>query len=494
MTDLATQLARIAAVAVTQRQQGVMEQAVRSATAFTGATLALLLRLRAEHLEVRATIGLPRSALHRPVPVAAIPGLLPLVVRAAPAEATAQAVLDHVGLPLHGAAVVVGLQVESQPYGLLLLVRDRPWDGPDLAALDQMAEVIGLALLKVRLAWRLWRQEQILQQVEEDRAGTLVGDGPDPSQTRSPAMRNCLMLARQVAQADSPVLLSGGTGVGKEVLARFIHRWSARADRPFIAVNCATLPEGMRESELFGHVAGAFTGAVASRRGRFQAADGGTLLLDEVGELSAGAQAALLRVLQERRFEPVGSDRSVQVDVRILAATNRDLEAEMAAGRFRRDLWYRLSVFPLHIPALQQRREDIPLIAGTWLAQRAARSGRGPWTLAPEALERLQDYDWPGNVRELLNCLERATILQPAGALPHDYFPARRAAPPAERPVAGGSDAAAAIRAALHRCRGRIYGPLGAAVLLGLKPSTLQSRMRRLGIARVDALPGPATQ
>jgi transcriptional regulator with GAF, ATPase, and Fis domain len=309
-------------------------------------------------------------------------------------------------------------------------------------------------------------------------------------------MRNAILLARQAAQADSPILLTGETGVGKEVLARAIHAWSRRHDGPFVAVNCAALPAGLRESELFGHAAGAFSGAIKASPGRFQEAEGGTLLLDEVGELDPAAQAMLLRVLQEKVYEPVGSDRSRRADVRILAATNRDLEAEVAAGRFRRDLWYRLSVFPLHIPPLRDRREDIADLAAAWLDRHARRTGRGPWTLHAGAVDRLRAYPWPGNVRELLNSLERATILAPAGGLEADYFPAipvpavarvpANAAPaPASATPTLAEQEDAAIRAALVRCRGRIYGPLGAAAELGLKPSTLQSRMRKRGIPRV---------
>ncbi|MFM2091484.1 MAG: hypothetical protein RLZZ127_1973 [Planctomycetota bacterium] len=492
--DLADALAGLAAVAVTGRSAAVQDAGLAAVRTWTGAGAAAILRFRQGRCDVRAVAGLPETVRHHPVPLERLgdPAALVDGGAVAPVPTGPAAVLgEALGLPDGTTLRMVRLRIEDIPYGAVVAAGADPSADRALAA---VAQVLELGLTKVRLRWRLWRQEQLLVR------GPGRGDaGDDPAEavlerSRAPDMRNAILLARQAAQADTPILITGETGVGKEVLARAVHAWSRRQDGPFVAVNCAALPAGLRESELFGHAAGAFSGAVGARSGRFQEAEGGTLLLDEVGELDPAAQAMLLRVLQEKRYEPVGSDRSRRADVRILAATNRDLEAEVAVGRFRRDLWYRLSVFPLHIPPLRDRREDISDLAAAWLGRHARRTGRGPWSLTPGALERMRAYPWPGNVRELLNSLERATILAPAGGLDADYFPALPVAGPAAvaaapRPSSAAATLAeqedAAIRAALVRCRGRIYGPLGAAAELGLKPSTLQSRMRKRGIPRV---------
>jgi two-component system, NtrC family, response regulator AtoC len=228
---------------------------------------------------------------------------------------------------------------------------------------------------------------------------------------KSRAIQDVIRTLEKVAQSKSTVLVTGETGTGKELAARAIHARSAQADRPLIKVNCAALPESLLESELFGHVKGAFTGATANRRGRFALADGGTLFLDEIGTLGLGVQAKLLRVLQEREFEPVGSERTESVDVRVIAATNRDLRALVAEGRFQEDLYYRLSVIPVELPSLRQRPEDVPLLVEHFLRKHAQRLGRRIEGVEPAVLERLQAYHWPGNVRELENTVERAVVL-----------------------------------------------------------------------------------
>jgi transcriptional regulator with GAF, ATPase, and Fis domain len=290
-------------------------------------------------------------------------------------------------------------------------------------------------------------------------------------------------LAKRVAPTTTPVLITGETGTGKELLAHAIHGWSGRAERPVVSVNCAALPAGLIESELFGHVRGAFSGATRERIGRFQAANGGTLFLDEVGEIPLELQAKLLRAVQDGTFEAVGSDRTVRVDVRILAATHVDLRQAVAGGRFREDLFYRLHVFPIEIPPLRARREDIPRIAANFLAGLARRTGRGPWTLSEAALAALRAHQWPGNVRELVNHLERATILAGRGDLAVGEV---RPAPPAPSATEELQTLETVERRYIDRVLratgGKIYGPGGAAEILGINGSTLASRMRKLGL------------
>ncbi len=299
----------------------------------------------------------------------------------------------------------------------------------------------------------------------------------------------------QVAPTDATVLILGESGTGKELVAREIHRCSDRAERPIIRVNCASVPKELYESEFFGHVKGAFTGAVKDRVGRFAAADGGTLFLDEVGEIPFELQNKLLRVLQEGEYERVGDDRTHNVDVRIVAATNRNLAREVKAGRFREDLFYRLNVFPIEVPPLRKRVEDIPLLAEQFLA-RATQKLKRRARLTQANVAELQGYDWPGNVRELQNAIERAVITVKGGKL-RFHLPGSEAADapvgtPSSEPGASDILTDAAIReiersnllAALERADGKIYGAGGAAEMLGLKPTTVASRLQRLGIKR----------
>jgi transcriptional regulator with GAF, ATPase, and Fis domain len=296
-----------------------------------------------------------------------------------------------------------------------------------------------------------------------------------------------------VAPTDSNVLILGESGTGKELVAREIHKHSQRAGRPMIRVNCAAIPEELFESEFFGHVRGAFTGAMRDRAGRFELADKGTIFLDEVSEIPTTVQAKLLRILQERELERVGDERTRTVDVRVIAASNRDLKAAVDAGAFRDDLYYRLNVFPIELPALRERKEDIAPIAAAFVAQAARRVDRPVPALSVGLVEQLCAYDWPGNVRELQNVLERAMIVSRGGPLRLDV------APTTEGGHLGGasivtesvvSDAEIKKRerenvlAALERTSWRVYGPKGAAKLLGLAPSTLLSRMQRMGIKR----------
>jgi formate hydrogenlyase transcriptional activator len=303
----------------------------------------------------------------------------------------------------------------------------------------------------------------------------------------SHSLRKVLKALDKVAATDSTVLILGETGTGKELIARAIHKRSPRSSRAFIRVNCAAMPRELIASELFGHEKGAFTGALERRIGRFEAADGGTLFLDEVGDLTAETQVALLRVLQEREFERIGSTKPVQVDVRVLAATNRDLAADVEEGYFRRDLYYRLNVFPVDVPPLRERAGDIPLLAEYLLERYAKKAGKKITAIDPLTLQALQNYDWPGNVRELQNVIERAVILceTPVLCLDETWF--RRDAHPRSghsipMNAALSSSERDMVERALSESAGTVGGPKGAAAKLGLPRQTLESRIKVLGI------------
>ena len=340
-----------------------------------------------------------------------------------------------------------------------------------------------------RLRERLESENEYLQ--EEVRAasgsGAILG--------RSAGVHRVIEQIEMVAPTDATVLILGETGVGKELVARAIHERSLRRDRPLVKINCTAIPRELFESEFFGHIKGAFSGALRDRIGRFQLADGGTLFLDEIGELPLAMQPKLLRVLQEGEFEPVGIDQTRRVDVRIIAATNRDLKGLVRARRFREDLYYRLSVFPIEVPPLRERKDDIPILAKHFLELACKRFSRSGLHLTANQLRQLQNYDWPGNVRELQNVIERAVIKSHLGSLTLD-IPAselRPSAPAAtksrtreESEVIPDKEMSRRMRnnmvAALKRSGGRIYGPGGAAELLGIRPSTLSTRIKKLGL------------
>jgi transcriptional regulator with GAF, ATPase, and Fis domain len=329
--------------------------------------------------------------------------------------------------------------------------------------------------------------EYLREEVEEFKA-------PDGIVGESPALRAVHERITLVAPTEATVLIQGPSGTGKELVAREIHKQSDRSGRPLILVNCAAIPSGLYESEFFGHVRGAFTGATRDRAGRFAAADGGTLFLDEIGEIPLELQGKLLRVLQEGTYERVGEERARKVDVRVIAATNRELREEVAAGRFREDLYYRLDVFPIGVPPLCDRKGDIVPLAEHFLARSAARVGRPSPSLSKADRSRLEAHDWPGNVRELQNTIERALITWRGGPLRLEIN--RRAEARAHKK--GVADATVAIltdrelrdherenlRRALVEARWKIAGPSGAAERLGIKPTTLASRIRKLGIER----------
>jgi len=295
----------------------------------------------------------------------------------------------------------------------------------------------------------------------------------------------------KVATTDSTVLILGETGTGKALIARAIHKRSRRATRAFIRVNCAAIPPSLIASELFGHEKGAFTGALQRRLGRFEAADGGTIFLDEIGDLPAETQIALLRVLQEREFERVGSSQPITVDVRVLAATNRDLETAVQSGAFRQDLYYRLNVFPIGIPPLRERVDDIPVLVEYLVERYAKKAGKSIRNIKKQTVELFQAYDWPGNVRELQNVIERAVVLCDGETFAIDQSwlqgkppqPPARMARPATTLAEGEKEL---IEAALAASHGRISGPSGAAAKLGIPRQTLESKIKALHIDKVS--------
>jgi PAS domain S-box-containing protein len=310
----------------------------------------------------------------------------------------------------------------------------------------------------------------------------------------SPALSTVLARVAKVAPMDSTVLITGETGTGKELIARAIHNRSRRAQRAFISVNCAALAPSLISSELFGHEKGAFTGATQRRLGRFELANGGTLFLDEVGELPLDTQVALLRVLQERQFERVGGKEPIKVDVRIIAATNRDLNAAQTNGTFRSDLFYRLNVFPIHVPPLRERREDIAMLLQYFLSRYANQIGRVFRSIDKQTLDFFHDYQWPGNIRELQNVIERSVILSPDNVFCVDssWLPSIPGSQRTHRKkpahdTSGDDDAQyerEIIESALAQSRGRISGPRGAAVRLGLSPSALDALIKKLKIRK----------
>ena len=311
----------------------------------------------------------------------------------------------------------------------------------------------------------------------------------------SPALESVLEQVERVAPTDSTVIIQGETGTGKELIAHAIHNLSARCGRPFVRLNCAAIPLDLLESELFGHEKGAFTGAIAQKIGRFELADKGTLFLDEIGDIPQALQPKLLRVLQEQEFERLGSIRTHQVDVRLVAATNRDLEVMVNHGQFRSDLYYRLNVFPIQLPPLRERREDIPALVTHFVERFGRRMGREINHIPPETMSALSEYSWLGNIRELQNLIERAVILSNDGVLPNP-LPASGSravtvastgtvAPATALPAATLKDSERTlILGTLERVGWVIGGPKGAAVKLGLKRTTLIHKMQKLGISR----------
>jgi PAS domain S-box-containing protein len=379
----------------------------------------------------------------------------------------------------------------------------------DITERKQSQHDLECAFEQIQLLKEQLEQENIALREEVDKSlmfEEIVGT--------SHAVRAVLTDVARVAPTDCTVLITGETGTGKELVARAIHKHSARSGRPFVSLNCAAIPPALIASELFGHERGAFTGAVARREGRFELAAGGTLFLDEVGELPAETQLALLRVLQEREFERVGGDRPIRADVRVIAATNRDLVSAVAEKSFRADLFYRLNVFPIDVPALRDRREDVPLLVEYFTHRYGTRAGKRISRIPRATLEALQAYDWPGNIRELQNLVERAVIISDERALTVDLrwlpgagrIPGALAASSPDGATLVDDSAAyptglmgrrdadherSVIEAALKLAKARVAGPFGAAEKLGMPASTLESKIKALQIDKNRFRPVP---
>ena len=398
--------------------------------------------------------------------------------------------------PLWTALGVVGvagypLEVHGEMLGSIGYLAQRVITPDEFEVLGIFADQAAMAIKSAYLFRELARHRERLEVENEYLQDELRLDtGLDNVIGQSPALRSVLRKVHQVSPVETTVLLTGETGTGKELIARAIHEASPRRSRPLIKINCGAIPSGLIESELFGHEKGSFTGAYQQRIGRFELADKGTLFMDEVGELPLETQVKLLRVLQEQEFERVGSTKPMRADVRLISATNRDVEKEVAEGRFRADLFYRLNVFPIRIPPLRERPDDIPLLVDHFLAQFQRKLAKSLKSVDEKSMDQLRRYSWPGNIRELQNVLERACVLS-SGPVVSLAEPLRASA---QTPAAGGPAFAAPmmtleeserahIRRALRLAEGKIHGPKGAADLLGINPSTLRSRMEKLGLS-----------
>lgn len=356
----------------------------------------------------------------------------------------------------------------------------RNYTAEQVQSLSSVADMVSIAVANALAYEEIKKLKEQLQLENRLLQDEIVRSNYQEIVGSSTSLQKVLASIEKVARTDSTVLINGETGTGKELIAHAIHRRSPRADRALIKVNCAALPKELVASELFGHEKGAFTGAIQQRIGRFEAANGGTIFLDEIGELSPEIQIAFLRVLQEREFERVGGNKTIRTDTRVITATNRDLQLEVAEGRFRMDLYYRLNVFPIHIPPLRDRPDDIPILVDYFAARLSARMGKRIRQVEKRSLEAMQQYSWPGNIRELQNILERCVILAEGEVLRLD--PGMLVAEAPRNSSARPSGQKAEIEAALRETRGRVSGPDGAAGRLGVPASTLESRIRALNI------------
>lgn len=393
----------------------------------------------------------------------------------------------------NGSGIVMELMLEGEELGLVSVINDsgEPFDDAHLELIKLLNKPFAVALSNALRYRELGRIKDLIaddNRYLQDELRSIAGEQVVGAEA---GLKPVMTLVRQVADLDSPVLLLGETGTGKEVVANAIHNMSGRKNGPFIKMNCGAIPETLIDSELFGHEKNAFTGALGMKRGRFERAHRGTIFLDEIGELPLKAQVRLLRVLQEKELERVGGSGPIKIDVRVIAATHRDLEGMLERGGFREDLYFRIKVFPITIPPLRSRKGDIPVLTQHFIQKlsREMKLDHRP-ELAPHAMDRLLAYGWPGNVRELGNAIERALIMSRGGPL--NFSELQAAPPPPEtttEPYRDGENdsldlvMARHIEKVLHRCGGKIGGPRGAAAVLGLHPNTLRHRMRKLGIA-----------
>lgn len=385
------------------------------------------------------------------------------------------------------------LRIEDQLIGFLILrVRgEGKYTQEHLQLLSIVAEPFAIALANALAHEAVVKYRDMLLDDNRFLNRELLSKAGDDIVGGNSGLRNVMEMVRQVAPLSNTVLIMGESGTGKELIANAIHFASPRKDGPYIKVNCGAIPESLIDSELFGHEKGAFTGAVSERRGRFERASGGTIFLDEIGELPPPSQVRLLRVLQNREIERVGGERPIPVDIRVIAATHRNLESMVSENRFREDLWFRLNVFPIIVPPLRQRKDDVPSLARHFVEGKSRELGIAtPPPIAPGALERLMNYDWPGNVRELENIVERELIRHRGGQLrfdsllPTESRSDRPALAEEKDPALLNLDEAVSlyISKVLKMTKGKIHGPGGAAELLGINANTLRARMNKLGI------------
>lgn len=387
--------------------------------------------------------------------------------------------------------IILALRFEAKMLGFLIFqtVGDKKFDEKDLKLAKSLKHPLTMAMSNTLKHLEVLELKELLADDNRYLHGELRRISGDEIVGANFGLRDVMEKARQVASLDSPVLLLGETGVGKDVIATAIHFLSNRNNGPFISVNCGAIPETLIDSELFGHEKGAFTGALSQKRGRFERADKGTIFLDEIGELPLQAQVRLLKVIQTREIERVGGTKTIKLGIRIIAATNRNLEEMVKLSQFREDLWFRLNVFPIWLPPLRERRSDIPALLQHFISQKA-RELKLPTipTISPGCVDPLMEYLWPGNVRELQNVVERALILNPSGPLMFNHM---NILPPKEEKefdktsiVSDNLDEITIqhILKVLSKTNGKIHGPNGAGKLLGINPNTLRNRMNKLGI------------
>jgi formate hydrogenlyase transcriptional activator len=384
------------------------------------------------------------------------------------------------------AAVPLVMRGEVLGVAAFVRLKQRGFPPAELAILKDVSRALSIATANALANEQIRKLREQLE-AENISLREQLGQAPwfEEILAHSAELKRVLDTVEQVAATDATVLVTGETGTGKELIARAIHRRSPRARGPLVKVNCAAIPPTLLASELFGHERGAFSGAVDRRKGRFEQAHGGTLFLDEIGELPQEMQVLLLRVLQEREFERLGGTQTLQVDVRLVAATNRDLAEDVRAGRFRSDLYYRLNVFPVHVPALRERAEDIPPLVAHFAEKYGERFGRKISRIDRNTMDVLQAHRWPGNVRELENTIERAVILSRNGALSIDAGMLHGAAAETVVEHPASSEERSAIEAALKDSRGKVSGETGAAKRVGVPASTLEFRIKKLGIDKL---------